>query len=117
MKPAATLRYKHITTNVEMFVDLDPNESPINLFKIDEEQFPSAAFIKKFSKTLERGDCIYIPAFYFYQVKGEGSNVYVDNPPTDYTASVITVSLKYKVHSQLLASFYEAIEAKILQWY
>ena len=50
-----------------MIVDLDVNESPINLFNPDFVQFPSAKHINHFYKdTLQPGDCIYIPAFYFY---------------------------------------------------
>lgn len=55
-----------------MIVELDQNESPINLFNPDFEQFPTAAQIKNvYKETLKPGDCIYIPAFYFYQLKGE----------------------------------------------
>ena len=117
MKPAATHKYYHETKNVEMYVGLDPNESPINLFELDkehyEESFPSIKYIRhKYSVTLNRGDCVYVPAYYFYQVNGVGSSEYQEDH--SYASSVITVSLKYKVHSQLLASFYEAIEEKIL---
>ena len=54
-----------------MLVDLDKNESPINLFKPDFDKFPSAKLINHFYRdTIYPGDCIYIPAFYFYQVVG-----------------------------------------------
>ncbi len=54
-----------------MIVELDVNESPINLFKPDFEKFHSANYINHFYKDqLKMGDCIYIPAFYFFQVAG-----------------------------------------------
>jgi len=50
-----------------MIVQLDVNESPINLFKPDFVQFPTAKNIEHFYKDdLKAGDCLYIPAFYFY---------------------------------------------------
>ena len=99
MKPVATTKYYNETKNREMYVKLDPKESPINLFALDEEAFPSIKYIDhKYSVTLKRGDCVYIPAYYFYQVKGEGSSEYYDQEYV-YAPSAITVSLKYKVHS------------------
>ena len=113
MKPVATHKYYNETKDAEMYVLLAPNESPINLFDLDEESFPSIKYIDHmYSVILNRGDCVYIPAYYFYQVSGEGSN---DFHNQDFAPSAITVSLKYKDHSNLLAPFYEAIEEKILQ--
>jgi len=63
--------YHHTMKGHEMLVDLDKNESPINLFKPDFDKFPSAKLINHFYRdTIYPGDCIYIPAFYFYQVVG-----------------------------------------------
>ena len=71
MMPGTTTTYHHEIKGHEMIVDLDVNESPINLFNPDFVQFPSAKHINHFYKdTLQPGDCIYIPAFYFYQVAG-----------------------------------------------
>ena len=67
MMPGTQTTYHHDIKGHEMIVDLDVNESPINLFAPDFEKFPSASHIEHFYKdTLSPGDCIYIPAFYFY---------------------------------------------------
>ena len=67
MMPGTTTTYLHELKGHEMIVDLEVNESPINLFNPDFEKFPSAKHIDHFYKdTLKPGDCIYIPAFYFY---------------------------------------------------
>lgn len=71
MMPGTTTSYHHEIKGHEMIVDLDINESPINLFAPDFVKFPSAAHIDPFyHEELFPGDCIYIPAFYFYQVAG-----------------------------------------------
>ena len=43
------------------------NESPVNLFKIDFELFPKVHFVERiYTEFLAAGDCIYVPAFYWY---------------------------------------------------
>lgn len=67
MMPGQATSYHHDIKGHEMIVELDVNESPINLFKPDFEKFPSANYINHFYKDqLKMGDCIYIPAFYFF---------------------------------------------------
>lgn len=71
MMPGATTSYHHEYKGHELIVELDVNESPINLFNIDEDKFPSAKFVNhRYAAELKSGDCAYIPAFYFYQVSG-----------------------------------------------
>ena len=48
MQPGRTTTYHHEIKGHEMIVQLDVNESPINLFKPDFEQFPSAKNINHF---------------------------------------------------------------------
>ena len=72
MMPSRETQYHHEGKGLDMIVDLEVHESPINLFNIDEEAFPTAKHIdKKYEQTLNRGDCLYIPSFYFYQVHGK----------------------------------------------
>ena len=71
MQPGSTTTYHHEIKGHEMIVELDVNESPINLFKPDFDKYPSAKHIEHFYQdTLMPGDCIYVPAFYFYQIAG-----------------------------------------------
>ncbi len=96
-----------------MIVELDVNESPINLFKPDFEKFHSANYINHFYKDqLKMGDCIYIPAFYFFQVAG-----WAETQPYkgDFRPAAMLVSFKYKSHSRLLEAFYDSIEQGILK--
>ena len=65
----------HPNREVENTVDLEPNESPVNLFKPDYDDYPNVDLISKdriYKEYLSPGDCVFIPAFYFYQVAGEG---------------------------------------------
>lgn len=112
MIPTSETSYYHENKNYNVRVQLDVNESPINLFKPDFEKFSSAHFIDHFYKEdLATGDCVYIPAFYFYQVSGSAK---AQPQSGDYKASAITVAFHYRAHSKLLLAFYDAIENGIL---
>lgn len=44
-----------------------PSESPINLFKIQMKEYPNFKYVNQmYTENLAPGDCIYMPAFYFY---------------------------------------------------
>jgi hypothetical protein len=44
----------------------DANESPVNFFEPDYNQFPLFNDVgRKYTVILHEGDCVYIPAFYF----------------------------------------------------
>ena len=77
MVPGMTTTYMHQEKGHEMVVQLDSNESPINLFNPDFEKFPTAYSIDHFyEQTVDAGDCLHIPAFYFYQVSGRAHPMY-----------------------------------------
>jgi hypothetical protein len=44
---------------------VDPKQSPVNFFNIDFEKYPYAKNAKFLDATLNAGDCLYIPAFYY----------------------------------------------------
>ncbi|CDW72026.1 UNKNOWN [Stylonychia lemnae] len=86
-------------------INLEPNQSPIDFFQPDKENYPLYGDIEtKYTVLLHEGDCLYIPAFYFnqYVAKSQGES------------SALSVSLKYKSNSELLGGFYSAIEKNIL---
>jgi len=48
-------------------MSLNPTESPVNLFKPDFDTYPNVKFVNKvYKEFLNQGDCIYVPAFYFF---------------------------------------------------
>ena len=59
------------------------------------------------------GDCIFIPAFYFYKVRADAI---VQEQKGDTKPSAIMVALQYQQNSALLAGFFDAIESGQLQW-
>ena len=81
---------------------------------------------------MKKGDCAFIPAYYFHQMQGYGKmrnglvgpnifkNMTKDNledakANENYEDRIaIAVSLKYQGNSQLLAGFYDAIENKVI---
>ena len=96
-------------------MDLMPRESPVNLFNNDFETFPKSRHITKehkYSVTLKRGDCIFIPAFYFYQFAGEAA---VQEKKGPYKPHAIMVNIHYKGNSDMLRAFYNAVETKVLE--
>eukprot|EP00347_Sterkiella_histriomuscorum_P004339 403360825 len=86
-------------------IHLDPNQSPIDFFSPDIENYPNFEEIeRKYTVLLHEGDCVFIPAYYFYQYVGKA----------DVEGSLLSVALKYNGNSQLLHGFFEAIERNIL---
>ena len=82
-----------------------PNEIPadIDLFAVDSEKYPLLGQVENhiLKATLEQGDCIYIPAFYWYQSKtlGEQSMLF---------------TFGYESHSKLVDLLFDAINDGIL---
>lgn len=98
--------------NLWRYYRADVNESPINLFQPDLTRYPNFRFIEnQYSVELKRGDCVYVPAFYFYQLAAE-AEVQVLNGKTKPTA--ITATLVYEAQSDMASAFYDAIEQGVL---
>lgn len=62
--------YGYKATDKEMI-----NTSPIDLFdspdtEINSKRFPLYKYATRSSAFLSKGDCMFIPAFHFYQIKG-----------------------------------------------
>ena len=71
MMPTSETSYYHENKDYKIKVNLDVNESPINLFDPDRDKFFTVGLIEHFYlPELSAGDCVYIPAFYFYQLYG-----------------------------------------------
>ena len=91
---------------------MEVNESPVNFFDPDLDNYPNFSDIeKKYSVYLHDGDCIYIPAFYFYQYLGRSASM----PEKDgVRSSSLILILKYPENSSLLGAFIDAIENQII---
>ena len=104
--------FYHPNRQEEKQLDLKPNESPVNLFNPDFNTYPNLKFVNKvYKETLNPGDCIYVPSFYFYQLAGEAEGQSANGK---YKPSAIVASLFYEPHSHLLKAFYTAIEEHVL---
>jgi hypothetical protein len=58
--------YDHTTRRTTAF-GLHENESPVNLFKVDFDEYPKVKFVAQtYAEFLAPGDCLYVPAFYWY---------------------------------------------------
>ena len=52
-----------------VYEDLNPLETPINLFERDMKKFEKYKLMKMgnvFEANVEKGECLYIPAYYWY---------------------------------------------------
>jgi len=61
---------------------------------------------------LGRGDCLFIPAFYYYQFAAETTS-YADKVGK-YNSSAVVVNLNYQANSDLLNAFEGLVEEEIL---
>jgi hypothetical protein len=53
-----------------VYEDLDPLDTPINLFETDPHQIAKYKLMKLkdvFEATVDQGGCLYIPSYYWYQ--------------------------------------------------
>lgn len=74
---------------------------------------------------MNKGDCIFIPAFYFYHMQAYnlakaqhlqfGEQFDQSVPFTDAKPIATVVSFEFQSNSKLLSGFFEAIELKILK--
>jgi hypothetical protein len=80
--------------------NLSPNETPINFFEeVDLGKFPLFQEAKILSVTLEAGQCLFVPTFYWMQSQSHTGE--------DHT---IIVSFDYESHSELLSLLFQAID-------
>ena len=69
--------FYHPERDQQVEVQYGVNESPVNLFNPDYKRHQNFSFVdddKKYHEKLEKGDCIFVPAFYFYQIQGEAES-------------------------------------------
>jgi hypothetical protein len=93
-------------------VDILPNESPINMFNVDFDTYPNVYHVTaKYGEFLNAGDCIFVPAFYYFQYGAEASP---QQKKGDTKPSAIMVNIHYKGNSDLLQAFYAAVENGVL---
>ena len=90
------------------------NVSPIDLFKEPKsyaKQFPHYKNAARNLIYVEKGDCLFMPAFYYYQLKGYAR----ESSTTNYGHMSTIVSLQFRGNSELLNGFWDAIEKNILK--
>ena len=104
--------------------------APVNFFIPKLDKYPLFEQATRSQVNLGEGDCIFIPAYYYYQVQGMHNimgqfptlfkmfhaNTTAEAKKEKYGKDIATaVSLKFEGNSQLLAGFYDAIEKKIIK--
>ena len=124
------------------YSEQSPYTSPVNFFIHFDRKFPHFKDAEKFNVNLSLGDCVFIPAFYFYQVQGfkkmisppgrsfpklyeneeenkGGANYagnrsyFKDDEIESYDLELATaISLKFEGNSELLEDFMDGIEKK-----
>jgi hypothetical protein len=88
-----------------VFEDLNPAELPedISFFQDMPDKYPLLSEVRGYiqSTTLKKGDCVFIPSFWFYQYKSEGKNA-------------IFLNFFYESSSKLSELFVDAIHSGVL---
>lgn len=115
--------------------------SPVNFFMPDLTKFPLFdTSLKQRNIHLSKGDCLFIPAFYFYHMQGfrkmtastKENTMFSAMFPEEYfeknsttmeqakgeiysTKLATAVSVRFKSNSKLLGDFYDAIHRNIIK--
>lgn len=112
------------------------NVSPVNFFMPDLKKYPLFKDATRTAVHLKPGDCMFIPAYFYYHLQGSRQMTGTDKTfsglfPKEYFAMNTTsmaealeerydtkiataVSLKFEANSELLSNFMDAIERKII---
>ena len=102
-KLASPIFRKNIYAGV--FEKLSPDVSPIDFFNIDYDHFPFAKQFKLLEVTLEPGDCLYTPAYYYIQSKTNGE---------DGSTEAIMITQSYESHSAFVDLMLDALEKEVM---
>lgn len=78
-------------------------ESPLDFFDINFRLYPLAVTAKVIDVTLNAGDCLYIPAYYFVQSQ--------TNKLDDGINESIFVSKLYSPHSKFMGLIFDGLES------
>ena len=106
--------------------------APVNFFIPNKEKYRHFDGAMKYPVNLAAGDCVFVPAYFFFHMQGFQSSSLTAGFPEVFsdlnkesearaekesygTAIATALSLKYQANSELLAGFYEAIENKVVQ--
>jgi len=101
-----------------VFQELDPLETPINLFETDPAKIRKYKLMRLehvYQAELEAGSCLFIPSYYWFQSKTRGG----EKPPAlEHTSDEFTVSdsissfvtFKYESHSLLVDELITALD-------
>jgi len=114
------------------------NVCPVNFFLPNLVKYPNFERALRYPVNIESGDCIFVPAYFFYQMQGyqktNQEKALMDMFPHLYNNLTETsiemaqkekalyesedlataVSLKFMGNSKILAGFYDAVEKKII---
>ena len=77
-------------------------ESPLNFFDVDWIKYPLAGHVNFLETTLNAGDCMYVPAYYYIQSKSTGKPGLHDE--------TIMITEQYESHSKFIDVMMEGIE-------
>lgn len=82
------------------------NKTPVDFFDIDKQKYPLTTQINFVEATLEAGDCMYVPAYYYMQTKTISGS--------DWNRETVMIREMYESHSKFVDVMMEALEAERL---
>ena len=100
-------------------------DSPVSFFQPDLKLFPDFNHARKDQIRLEKGDCLFVPAFNFYQVQAYnldkvnfekyGIGFDQESPTSEEKLVATMVAFQYQENSKLLNGFMSAVEQGLLK--
>ena len=79
------------------------DSSPVDLFNPDYDMFPLMKHSNILETTVEAGDCIFVPAQYWYQSQTKGEK------------KTIMINYGFQPHSELFNIFFNGVDEHILE--
>lgn len=104
-----------------VFMDMDPLETPINLFETDMEKIQKYKLMKiddVYQANMEAGSCLFIPSYYWYQSRtvGESALSQLNGVElSNYDGMSAFITFEYESHSVLVNELIQALDKGLVE--
>lgn len=92
-----------------MIEGISPTESPLDFFSEVNALNPSTSVVNFNEVTLDRGDCIYVPAYYYVQSKTVSSGQYEPELNINGSDDSLIITHLYESHSAMVDLVFEGL--------
>ena len=86
---------------VGVFESFWPDDSPVDFFRVNHDKYPLAKTVNFLDTTLEAGDCLYVPAYFYVQSKTVGEGIHDE--------SILLIE-QYESHSKMIDLYMKGLD-------